>query len=269
MESYQNAPVHYVESKSCRAPNQVGSLLFEMLCSQQKDFQEVVFLCIGSDRITGDSLGPLIGHKLSKEHLSRCIIYGTLDQPVHALNLAEVTAMVHTKHPNCLLIAIDASLGSKRHQEFVTIRKGALAPGLGVKKKLPPVGDISITGIVNLSGAFEHFVLQTTRLATVIQLADTIVSGILIAIFRNTSFFFIGFFPFGFRFRTFSKLCKIYPSVCSIFGEFSERKPVICISIVLAKYFFHQVFHCVIDTSRKPYMKIILSDFTCSTVLIR
>ena len=176
MESYQNAPVHYVESKSCRAPNQVGSLLFEMLCSQQKDFQEVVFLCIGSDRITGDSLGPLIGHKLSKEHLSRCIIYGTLDQPVHALNLAEVTAMVHTKHPNCLLIAIDASLGSKRHQEFVTIRKGALAPGLGVKKKLPPVGDISITGIVNLSGAFEHFVLQTTRLATVIQLADTIVS---------------------------------------------------------------------------------------------
>ena len=121
MESYQNAPVHYVESKSCRAPNQVGSLLFEMLCSQQKDFQEVVFLCIGSDRITGDSLGPLIGHKLSKEHLSRCIIYGTLDQPVHALNLAEVTAMVHTKHPNCLLIAIDASLGSKRHQEFVTI----------------------------------------------------------------------------------------------------------------------------------------------------
>ena len=91
MESYQNAPVHYVESKSCRAPNQVGSLLFEMLCSQQKDFQEVVFLCIGSDRITGDSLGPLIGHKLSKEHLSRCSIYGTLDQPVHALNLAEIT----------------------------------------------------------------------------------------------------------------------------------------------------------------------------------
>ena len=44
MESHQNAPVHYVESKSCRAPNQVGSLLFEMLCSQQKDFQEVVFL---------------------------------------------------------------------------------------------------------------------------------------------------------------------------------------------------------------------------------
>ena len=198
MESYQNAPVHYVESKSCRAPNQVGSLLFEMLCSQQKDFQEVVFLCIGS-----------------KEHLSRCIIYGTLDQPVHALNLAEVTAMVHTKHPNCLLIAIDASLGSKRHQEFVTIRKGALAPGLGVKKKLPPVGDISITGIVNLSGAFEHFVLQTTRLATVIQLADTIVSGILIAhrqYFGTHRFSLLDFFHSDSdseRFRSFAKFTPL------------------------------------------------------------
>ena len=215
MESYQNAPVHYVESKSCRAPNQVGSLLFEMLCSQQKDFQEVVFLCIGSDRITGDSLGPLIGHKLSKEHLSRCIIYGTLDQPVHALNLAEVTAMVHAKHPNCLLIAIDASLGSKRHQEFVTIRKGALASGLGVKKKLPPVGDISITGIVNLSGAFEHFVLQTTRLATVIQLADTIVSGILIAhrqYFGTHRFSLLDFFHSDSdseRFRSFAKFTPL------------------------------------------------------------
>ena len=200
MESYQNAPVHYVESKSCRAPNQVGSLLFEMLCSQQKDFQEVVFLCIGSDRITGDSLGPLIGHKLSKEHLSRCIIYGTL---------------VHAKHPNCLLIAIDASLGSKRHQEFVTIRKGALAPGLGVKKKLPPVGDISITGIVNLSGAFEHFVLQTTRLATVIQLADTIVSGILIAhrqYFGTHRFSLLDFFHSDSdseRFRSFAKFTPL------------------------------------------------------------
>lgn len=98
MESHQNAPVHYVESKSCRAPNQVGSLLFEMLCSQQKDFQEVVFLCIGSDRITGDSLGPLIGHKLSKEHLSRCIIYGTLNQPVHALTLLKSQQWSISKH---------------------------------------------------------------------------------------------------------------------------------------------------------------------------
>lgn len=181
MESYRNAPVHYIESKSCGASNQVGSLLFEMLRSQKKEFHEVVFLCIGSDRITGDSLGPLIGHMLSKKHLSRCFIYGTLENPVHALNLSQIVSEVNHRHPDCLLIAIDASLGSKKHQEFVTIRKGALAPGLGVKKKLPPVGDISITGIVNLSGAFEHFVLQTTRLATVIQLADTIVSGISIA----------------------------------------------------------------------------------------
>lgn len=218
MELHHNSPIHYVESKNCHAPNQVGSLLFEMLCSQKREFHEVVFLCIGSDRITGDSLGPLIGHMLSKKHLSRCFIYGTLENPVHALNLAEIVALVNQKHPNCLLIAIDASLGSKRHQEFVTIRKGALAPGLGVKKKLPPVGDISITGIVNLSGAFEHFVLQTTRLATVIQLADTIVSGILIAhrqYFGTRRFSLLDFFHSDSeteRFRSFAKFTPLSAS---------------------------------------------------------
>ena len=82
---------------------------------------------------------------------------------------------VKKEHPNSLTVAIDASLGSKKHQGYVTVGQGSLEPGLGVKKKLPPVGDISITGIVNLSGAFEHFLLQTTRLSTVMELADAIV----------------------------------------------------------------------------------------------
>ena len=37
---------------------------------------------------------------------------------------------------------------------------------------------MSITGIVNISGKFEFIVLQNTRLATVMSLADTISNGI-------------------------------------------------------------------------------------------
>ena len=181
MDSHLNTPLRYIEGNNRKAGNRIGSLLFEILNTETKTFHEIVFLCIGSDRITGDSLGPIIGHRLSREHLNKCNIYGTLSQPVHAFNLHETLQTIKEEHPDCLIIAIDASLGSKKHQGFVTVSNGPLIPGLGVKKKLPPVGDISITGIVNLSGAFEHFALQTTRLSTVIQLADAIVSGILIA----------------------------------------------------------------------------------------
>ena len=46
-------------------------------------------------------------------------------------------------------------------------------------QSLPAVGDLHITGILNASGSFEHFLLQTTRLSFVVQMADTITDGIL------------------------------------------------------------------------------------------
>ena len=59
----------------------------------------------------------------------------------------------------------------------MTIGNGALYPGAGVQKNLPPVGDIHITGIVNTAGIMEHLTLQTTRLSTVVALADVIAGG--------------------------------------------------------------------------------------------
>ena len=88
--------------------------------------------------------------------------------------------MIRKQHPKALVIAIDASLGQKKHLGYVTIGNGSLYPGAAVQKNLPPVGDIHITGIVNTSGMLEHLTLQTTRLSTVIALADTITEGILI-----------------------------------------------------------------------------------------
>ena len=73
----------------------------------------------------------------------------------------------------------NASLGQKKHLGYVTIGNGALYPGAGVQKNLPPVGDIHITGIVNTAGLMEHLTLQTTRLSTVVALADVIAGGIL------------------------------------------------------------------------------------------
>ena len=61
----------------------------------------------------------------------------------------------------------------------MTIADGALYPGAGVQKDLPPVGDIHITGIVNTAGIMEQLTLQTTRLSTVVTLADVIACGIL------------------------------------------------------------------------------------------
>lgn len=138
----------------------------------------LVLLCIGSDRATGDCLGPIIGYKLSKLQHPGFRIYGTLSDPVHAKNLGDTIKKIRKRHPQAAIVAIDASLGSSHHIGYITLGEGSLSPGIGVEKELPAVGDIFITGIVNISGVLSNMVLQTTRLDIVMRLADFICLGI-------------------------------------------------------------------------------------------
>lgn len=171
----------YINERKPSACRELARTLQTCICKIDRPWDELVFLCVGSDRITGDSLGPLCGHQLSRYIWKNSYVYGTLDRPVHALNLAETKQMISAVHPRCLMIAIDASLGSRQHLGFITTGVGSITPGAGVQKDLPEIGDIFITGIVNLSGTFEHFMLQTTRLSFIMGMADTITLGILMA----------------------------------------------------------------------------------------
>jgi putative sporulation protein YyaC len=139
----------------------------------------VVIVCIGTDRSTGDALGPLVGSKLSarlqKEHIH---IYGTLDAPVHAVNLKDTIDDINGRFEDPYVIAIDACLGQLSSVGFLTLANGPLRPGAGVNKVLPEVGHIHITGIVNVGGFMEYFVLQNTRLSIVMKMADCISDSI-------------------------------------------------------------------------------------------
>lgn len=143
-----------------------------------KSNRDIVVLCIGTDRSTGDSLGPLVGEKLKFLVRNKVHIYGNLENPVHAKNLEETIENINALYPNSFIIAVDASLGSLPNVGKVIIESKPLSPGSALNKDLPKVGDLSITGIVNISGALEFMVLQNTRLYVVMKLADAIASGI-------------------------------------------------------------------------------------------
>ncbi len=169
----------YINTRQKDSHEMLGTSLEKCIKSHEGTWKELIFICIGTDRITGDSLGPYVGYCLSGCPMIHGQIYGTLSHPIHALNLTEAMDHITRQHPNGLYVAIDASLGTKKHLGFVTVANGALHPGAGVQKQLPPVGHIAITGIVNASGWMEHLALQTTRLSTVIAMANMITRGIL------------------------------------------------------------------------------------------
>lgn len=139
----------------------------------------ILFICIGTDRSTGDSLGPLVGSQLVEKNLpDNFFVFGTLEDPIHAVNLEEKLEHIEGNFKNPFVIGIDACLGQSKSVGTVQIKNGSLKPGAGVNKILPPVGNIHMTGIVNISGFMEFFVLQNTRLSLVMNLAKTISEGI-------------------------------------------------------------------------------------------
>lgn len=168
----------YYNSKQLSSSYEFGKQLFEKICQQRSLSQPLIFLCIGSDRATGDSLGPIVGYKLKQRRLSSAYVYGTLENPVHAKNLGQVIREIHDTFDQPFIVAIDASLGKASHVGYFTLGEGSLKPGAGVGKDLPQVGNLYVTGIVNLSGFLENSLLQTTRLHTVMDLADKISTGI-------------------------------------------------------------------------------------------
>lgn len=145
----------------------------------------IIILCIGTDRSTGDSLGPIVGDKLKFLIRNKVELYGNLQYPVHAKNITDVITEIHSKYNNPFIIAIDACLGAIQNVGKIIIETKPLHPGSAMNKSLPQVGDLSITGIVNICGAMEFMVLQNTRLFTVMQLADTISRGVYHSILKT------------------------------------------------------------------------------------
>lgn len=153
-------------------------ILSKEIASALKNDKFIILLCIGTDRSTGDSLGPLVGEKLSFLIRNHFVLYGTLKTPIHAKNLNDTIEEINHTYRNPYIIAIDACLGSIQNVGKIIIEDKPLRPGSAVNKNLPAVGDLSITGIVNVSGTLEFMVLQNTRLYTVMHLADIISKGI-------------------------------------------------------------------------------------------
>lgn len=140
--------------------------------------RRIVVVCVGTDRSTGDSLGPLVGTSLTREFSPHFDLYGTLDDPVHAMNLGETLLKVtrNSRHP--FVIAVDACLGQVSSVGCIQLGSGPVHPGAGVNKELPPVGDIHLTGIVNVGGFMEYFVLQNTRLNLVMKMSEIIAQSL-------------------------------------------------------------------------------------------
>ncbi len=147
------------------------------------EISKLIFLCIGTDRVIGDSFGPLVGYKLEylfKEEENIKVI-GTLDNIICAHNISKIISDINNRYQDSFLIAIDAALSNRNNIGKIVVSKNNINVGSGFNKNNIYVGDMSIKGIVSkkMSNPKYNFkLLQNTPLSLVMSMADVVVEGI-------------------------------------------------------------------------------------------
>jgi len=126
-------------------PKVMSRYLLKLINEVKRPYSKIVILCIGTDRVTGDCIGPLLGTLLVESKINFEVI-GTLSSPVHAINLNDV---IKTIDKDSLIIAVDACFGLNKEIGGVLVHEGNMYPGKGIgKTDISPVGDISVQGVV-------------------------------------------------------------------------------------------------------------------------
>lgn len=169
---------YMINSTDPLADRMISHALLKSIYTQQSSVSDFVFFCIGTPCVSGDTLGPYIGSCLDRMQLPLVSVYGTLQHPVHALNLSEKLEHAKKKHPSSCFIAIDASFGPKTHLGNICIENSPIHPGQGVGKILPSVGHIGITGIVCSNRIMRHKQLSRIPFSFIQSQAHPILHGI-------------------------------------------------------------------------------------------
>lgn len=139
--------------------------------------KRIVIANIGTPKLIYDAIGPLIGSMLVKKRLNNIDIYGTLDDPIHALNVEKFAETIKPIQDDAFIIATDACLcGNIKNIGSIIIGNTPIRPGIGVNKKLPNIGDVSISAGVALTIDHEQHELSLTScyLSDIYNYADVI-----------------------------------------------------------------------------------------------
>lgn len=140
-----------------------------------------VFMCIGTEKVFADSLGPKVGSLLNENMKKPCFVYGLCNQNITAENLVYCHDFIRKMHPNREIVVVDAAVGTHEQIGKIQISNGGIVPGAATNKNLPTVGDVSIVGIVADKGMADFYTLNSSKERLVNQVAQFIAKSILIA----------------------------------------------------------------------------------------
>lgn len=106
--------------------------------------KDTVFVCVGTDKIIFDSIGPLVGH-IIKQRFPNITLYGDLKNTLNGTNISTKIQEIKTKHKNNTILAIDATIANN-HIGCANLYNEPISPGYSQNGT---IGDYKLIGIID------------------------------------------------------------------------------------------------------------------------
>ena len=135
--------------------------------------KNLVFLCIGTTKIIGDSVGPKVGDKLKARGVN-AYVYGSTQRQVTAINVDDYTKMIKTRHKEDVIIVIDSALGKSKDIGSIKVTQNGIKPGGAFDKDKERIGDIGILAVVGDADSDRMQQLKDSDESFVARLVDKV-----------------------------------------------------------------------------------------------
>ena len=114
----------------------------------QNDYSNLVILCIGTNSIIGDSIGPITGSNLKHLENEYLKIYGTMRNTLNFNNAKDVINDIYNNFLKPYIITIDAALSNRKKAGEIVLNKGYIKIGKALERSICFYSNININCVV-------------------------------------------------------------------------------------------------------------------------
>jgi len=162
----------------------VQELKEQVYAYMYQKFSHIVILCIGSNKIIGDCVGPMVGQNLNellKQENKKIIIYGNMKETINFKNAQKIITDIFQMYEKPFMITIDSALGTENMIKKIVVNEGWIQIGKSLGRSISYHSHINIKGVVgeNKKNPKDNIeTLKKVKLEIVNELSNTVTKGI-------------------------------------------------------------------------------------------
>lgn len=150
----------------------------------KKQYSNYIFVCIGCEKIVGDSFGPIVGGNLKSFYFDNNIkieVIGSKENVINYNNIDKKLKETCKKYTNSCIVLIDSALSKKENIGKIVVTNKNMQIGSALNKSKHIDGDISIKAVVGQNYNLPKYNFRTLKNVSqdlVISLANAVSYGI-------------------------------------------------------------------------------------------